>query len=63
MAGDCLASPGYIPSMHVLVENDQVFIALPLYNNGLTFWKIDSLTSNSAHEFREELMGPDWGNN
>jgi len=27
---------------HVLIENGPVFIALPLYNSGPTFWKSNS---------------------
>jgi len=33
---------------HTLVENGQVFIALPLYNSSPTFWKSDS---NLPHDF------------
>jgi len=33
---------------HVLVENGPVFIALPLYNSGPTFWKSNN---DLAHDF------------
>jgi len=33
---------------HTLIENGPVFIALPLYNSGPTFWKSDN---DQAHDF------------
>jgi len=59
---------------HVLIENGPVFIALPLYNSGPTFWKSNSDLPHDFHAvsivgynsnsfcFRNS-WGTDWGNN
>jgi len=63
---------------HALVENGPVYIALPLYNNGLAFWKREDGSIDSpccGHHavavegydtngfFFRNSWGPEWGNN
>jgi len=59
---------------HMLIENGLVFIALPLYNSGPTFWKSDSNLPHDFHAvsiecynsngfFFRNSWGTDWGNN
>jgi hypothetical protein len=59
---------------HALIENGPVFIALPLYNSGPTFWKSDSDQPHDFHAvsiegydsngfFFRNSWGTDWGNN
>jgi len=59
---------------HALIENGLVFIALPLYNSGPTFWKSDSNLPHDFHVvsiegynsngfFFRNSWGLDWGNN
>jgi len=59
---------------HVLVENGPVFIALPLYNSGPTFWKSDNDPAHDFHVvsiegydsngfFFRNSWGLNWGNN
>jgi len=58
---------------HTLIENGLVFIALPLYNSGPTFWKSDSNLPHDFHAvsiegydskgfFFRNSWGMDWGN-
>jgi len=59
---------------HALVENGPVFIALPLYNSGPTFWKSNNDLAHDFHvvsiegcdtngSFFRNSWRPDWGNN
>jgi len=59
---------------HTLIENGLVFIALPLYNSGPTFWKSNSNLQidfhavsiegyNSNGFFFRNSWGTDWGSN
>jgi len=78
--GGCQASPGFsrIHSIdgvkHALIENGLVFIVLPLYKSGPTFWRSDNDLVHDFHAvsiegydsngfFFRNSWGPDWGNN
>jgi len=58
----------------MLIENGPVFITLPLYNSGPTFWKSNNALAHDFHVvaieghnsngfFFRNSWGMDWGNN
>jgi len=59
---------------HALIENGPLFIILPLYNSGPTFWKSNNDQAHDFHAvsiegydsngfFFRNSWGTDWGNN